>query len=715
MNRKKLTIYITIIIIFFTLFILYLWSMFESTETITTQRIQEITKVTETQIQSNLNYMAKELSLFLRANELDEETDIRQLTAKLDKLSTADTTYMLIAADGSTYNASGEKNHWKLDSSAIKWSSSNDFSIISVSSGGTAAPSVAIIVPQNEKSDYFLARTMTSEQFLTMLTDSTAITAETVILFDEWGNLICSNSDQTDQGPVYFSIVKEAVSYCFDRQEYTFHKITGTGKHCFYVSLAQPRGWFIGTNTTASGESSMMGLYSPSILILLGLILVLAAIVTLDIINDRDKKTTIEQISNVDRLTGLHNSLGMQDCFNQFQENHDLSHYHFIYMDIISFSRVNTMFGHNMGDILLCTISDVIRSHAKCGVRVNADHFTFLLGNSENMIADFEESLNHAIEAQLGSEYLQVIAFKFGIYPITTPKASFRDVYEGSLWALKDAKKIPIQNNVVYDNNLKQYMEMQKDIEVNMMHALSKDEFLVYIQPQFDMPGERCTRGETLIRWNSEFMGFLPPDKFIPVFENNGFIVETDFFMLSCALQLLSDRIASGKKPITLAVNQSKVTIAFPNYFERLKSTIEQYCVPLSYIELEITESTLENSWEIIVPLIHNVKRLGFSIAMDDFGSGFSSLNTLRILPIDILKIDKAFLQESDSSERCRTIIKNVVNMAKDLKIKVVCEGVETEGQLNFLKSIGCDIVQGFYYSKPLPAEDFVQTYLEAE
>jgi EAL domain-containing protein (putative c-di-GMP-specific phosphodiesterase class I) len=202
------------------------------------------------------------------------------------------------------------------------------------------------------------------------------------------------------------------------------------------------------------------------------------------------------------------------------------------------------------------------------------------------------------------------------------------------------------------------------------------------------------------------------PDSFIPIFEKNAFIVEIDFFMLSSIFQSIQSRLNEGLTVLPIAVNLSRTTLTFPNFIARLKNLVARYPVPLKYVEIEITESALVNDYEKVLARFEEIRKLNFPMAMDDFGAGYSSLNTLRELQVDVLKIDRLFLQESDTSERGRKIIQNIIRMSKEIDIEVVCEGVETKNQHDFLQENGCDYIQGYFYAKPMPYDDYIERYL---
>ncbi|MDR1429836.1 MAG: EAL domain-containing protein, partial [Spirochaetaceae bacterium] len=198
---------------------------------------------------------------------------------------------------------------------------------------------------------------------------------------------------------------------------------------------------------------------------------------------------------------------------------------------------------------------------------------------------------------------------------------------------------------------------------------------------------------------------------FIPVFEHNGFIVEVDFFVLSSIFKTIQRQIGEGRTVRPISVNQSRASVSSPDYVKRIRSLAGQYPVPLSYIQIEVTETILENNSDDLSEILLSLKNMGFSIALDDFGAGYASLNNLKNFPVDTLKIDKEFLNDRGSSCRGRTIIRGIVNLARELGITVVCEGVETGEQLAFLYDIGCDYAQGFYCARPMPISEYEKVF----
>lgn len=457
---------------------------------------------------------------------------------------------------------------------------------------------------------------------------------------------------------------------------------------------------------------SLVGISS---FLLASLFLVTVVVISLDIANESDRAKTSARTSDLDSLTGLANASGVPKMLEEFLRTSSAAACSMICMDIVSFHRFNTMFGYGTGDNLLRVIGSVLRSHYRCGSRLGNDTFMLVADTSPDMIERLKERLHGAICDEFGKQYPQMISFKFGVCTVQDDDNSLRTVRDRALLALKDAKRLPKRRDVVYGDELFKRADFEKNIELNMLHAFSKGEFIPYIQPRFKVESGSWCGGEALVRWQSEQLGFVYPDQFIPLFEKNGFIVEIDFFMLACAFHMIREQIADGGTAYPISVNLSKVTLAYPNYLERLRNLIDRYPIPLEYIELEVTEGVLEDDPDAVLSLLRTLKELGFSVAMDDFGSGYSSLNTLRELPVDVLKIDRDFLKESETSERSKKIIRNIINMSRELSVEAVCEGVETEKQLEFLKSVDCDYAQGYYLAHPMPLSEYERIYISAQ
>lgn len=250
---------------------------------------------------------------------------------------------------------------------------------------------------------------------------------------------------------------------------------------------------------------------------------------------------------------------------------------------------------------------------------------------------------------------------------------------------------------------------VEEEIEKDMELALINQEFKVYLQPKYSLDTEQIVGAEALVRWIHSTKGIIPPDKFIPLFEKNGFIKQLDFYIFEevCSVQKKWGENNIALEDIPISVNLSRIHMNESRLTLKLGEIIKQYGIEAKCLEIELTESAILDNIDSLIRIIEDIKKAGFAVSMDDFGSGYSSLNLLKDLLVDILKIDKEFLGEGGDDYRGKVILSNIIHMAKELKLITVAEGVETKEQVEFLKEVGCNIAQGYYYAKPMPISDF--------
>ena len=256
-------------------------------------------------------------------------------------------------------------------------------------------------------------------------------------------------------------------------------------------------------------------------------------------------------------------------------------------------------------------------------------------------------------------------------------------------------------------------MWLKKKIKDEPKMVLANNEFKIYLQPKFDIIKNKIVGAEALIRWQKEKKIILP-DKFISAFEKNGFISKIDFFVLEQVCLKIKDWLKKNMNAFKISVNISGVTLSNKKFISSLKKISEKYKNCIRYLELEITEMALSNfkNADLFLDVINKIKEFGFGLAMDDFGSGYSNLNLLCDMNIDVLKLDKGFLSNKKNIMRAQIVIKYIILMAKKLGLSVVVEGVETREQIDFLKSVGCEIVQGFYFSEALSINEFENKFM---
>jgi EAL domain-containing protein (putative c-di-GMP-specific phosphodiesterase class I) len=261
-----------------------------------------------------------------------------------------------------------------------------------------------------------------------------------------------------------------------------------------------------------------------------------------------------------------------------------------------------------------------------------------------------------------------------------------------------------------YQSDLKSRISTSKFIEDNMNKALEDGEFVMYLQPKCNIADEKVIGAEALVRWIMPGHGIVPPNEFVPVFEKNGFVIKMDRYIWEQACKLIRRWIDLGKTPLPISINVSRRHLKSTKFIDVLEELVSKYDIPKDMLEVEITETVEEKD---IVESMNMLKARGFTLLMDDFGSGYSSLNTLKNTQFDVIKMDRDFLNDFIGSERGQKIVEHTVQMTKDIGLGMIAEGVETKEQADFLENCGCKAAQGFYYAKPMPIEEFEKRYFD--
>lgn len=258
-----------------------------------------------------------------------------------------------------------------------------------------------------------------------------------------------------------------------------------------------------------------------------------------------------------------------------------------------------------------------------------------------------------------------------------------------------------------FDTTLRAEKIWEAQVENEMEGALEKEEFEVYLQPKYSTGQEVLAGAEALVRWQHPTEGLIAPYKFIPLFEKNGFILKLDTYMLEHVARLQAKWKEQGKQLVPISVNVSRAHFTSENLAQKITQIVDKYEVPHKYIEIEITESAFFDDKDVLLKTVEELRSNDFSISMDDFGSGYSSLNSLKELPLDIVKIDAEFFRGKDDMHRGPVIVEGTINLAKKLDMKIVAEGIETREQVDFLADQGCDLIQGYYFAKPMTVAEF--------
>lgn len=377
----------------------------------------------------------------------------------------------------------------------------------------------------------------------------------------------------------------------------------------------------------------------------------------------------------------------------------------FIQFDVERFKLINDAYGEKAGDRLLKYLKDslsVICSDEQPFARLTADVFMIVIPfDEESEIIDFI----HNLEDNIGRSY-EGIEFRlvFGVCIVEDRTVPTRTSGDSATLARQSIKGNALNNIGFYNGKLKNDLYHQHYIEDDMTSAMLNNEFVMFLQPKYNISSGEIIGAEALARWIHPYKGLIPPNQFIPIFEKNGFILKLDQLMWEKACQKIRLWIDEGMTPVPISVNISREYLNTFDVVGKFNELVDKYHIPIQLLEAEITESYDSDSTSDVV---RKMKECGFTMLMDDFGSGFSSLNMLKTTPFDVLKIDRIFLSEFMESERGRKIIAHTISMSRDIGLNIIAEGVETGAQAQFLKSCGCDIAQGFYYMKPVPVEEF--------
>lgn len=424
------------------------------------------------------------------------------------------------------------------------------------------------------------------------------------------------------------------------------------------------------------------------------------------------KNKVISEIAYIDPITE-----GFTKTRFEQEIKEKLKHYSpftYVIIDIRKFKLINDLRGSKGGDAVLKHVYNCIQKHLdedEFAARIQADNFEIIFNTVDKEVVssrlhNIAEEINDFNKKRETPYYLPIDC---GIYCVEHMEEDFVIMRDRANYARKNNKESSQAHlcSCVYYNDLERLqMVMEKEIDNAMEKALEDEEFVVYLQPKVNVQTNKVAGAEALIRWNSSTMGFLPPNKFIPYFEKTGFIVKLDQFVFEKVCQQIRKWIDEGVDPVPISVNLSRRDIYSYNYLDTYKEIQERYQVPSHLLEIEFTETLFFENLELLKRTINEVHEAGYQCSIDDFGSGYSSLSLLKEIPVDILKLDKTFFDNIDNP-RGDKVVEHVIALAKDLNMITVAEGIETVIQVDRLRNVKCDLIQGYVYYKPMTIDDF--------
>lgn len=554
------------------------------------------------------------------------------------------------------------------------------------------------------------------------------------IMLDEKGDIIAvvsSSGDvkvETKTNPFFDYVQKDTLEedYTAFVEEYKECVMAGTSGiysiesngqkivNIFYP-IADSNGWSI-MYCINDGEierlMTKMQINSIGLFVLIVCCMIGASIIIVRYVGREKKRLT--DLEFLDGLTGVYNRNAFVSRSEEVLKENKKLPYYMICFDVVNFRIINETYGHERSNVIIKAMADACKDafgHNEAYGRLTADVFVAVTvddGEEDERIKYIEE---HVAEEARKVYINHPIKIKRGRYEIADTLESLDSMIDKANIARKYVNNNASILSCQYSEKLMDQARKNEEIESRMDAALARGEFKPFLQVKYNMVENKPSGAEALVRWIRDDGSIVPPGDFIPLFEQNGFVEKLDFYMLEQVCKYLRRMIDEGREVFVVSVNQSRYLMNDPNYVNRVKEILLKYKIPVGLIELELTETVFFHEKERMIKMMNDLKAINVKLSIDDFGSGYSSFNILKDVPFDVLKIDREFLSDSVHTEKGKIILERIVDLAHGLGMSVICEGVENEEQIELLVSIGCHYAQGFYYSRPIPLEEFIVKY----
>lgn len=476
-----------------------------------------------------------------------------------------------------------------------------------------------------------------------------------------------------------------------------------------YSPIDKAHDWYLITSVPTSIVSPNANLVIKIFyVILLALAVAFASSATYFLWYKGKQRLHLEKIAFEDSITGGNTyTKFMVDAAKELQSAPDAT-FHIVKFDIDNFKYINKFYGFEFGDTILRRIVESI-TPALCAdetlARVSSDHFVMLLRDAN------EKRLNTLFSSIEGGEFS--LYFSAGVYTVTDKKEGINLMVDKAATAAQTAKGVLGKYIVYYTEDFDRTNMHNEQLKRAVVQGIENQEFVPFFQPKVDINTRRLVGCEALARWRTAEGKLVSPAQFIPMSEQTGLIVDIDMMIYEKVLRFLKEHMNAGHECVPVSVNFSRLHLLDEVFFDKVLGKLAEYNVPAHLIELELTESAIFDNIDNICAFTERMHSYGFLIAMDDFGSGYSSLNMLKDVPIDILKIDKGFLDAARDNNRRDIIFSSIVVMARKLGIRIVVEGVEYLENVELMRECGCSVAQGYYFAKPMPEEDFSKVMVQ--
>ena len=490
----------------------------------------------------------------------------------------------------------------------------------------------------------------------------------------------------------------------------------GVHRYMVYVPLA-PEQWYLFTYVPVGAVNEKSDMLLQSTIVMCCLITVIFVIlIGMLLLIFHYNKEKLEKIAYVDEVTGGYNLKRFYELAGGMLSTYTNTQYAIIYTNILNFKVLNDQIGRENGDTLLKLFNELVSkslAEDECIARISADNFCILLKyeGEERLVERFGDwySLSEKVMSERNLIWSMPYT-EFGVYVIENKSLTFHQMIDRGKLALRESTRT-IENRIrygFYDEQARRQLFREKQLEDMMNYALNQGEFQVYLQPKYRLSDLEIGGAEALVRWQSQLEGMIYPDEFISLFEKNGFIVDLDIWVFKEVCKTIRSWKDRGLPIVKVSVNCSRVHFKDPDFMVPYIKLATEYGIEKGEVEIELTENMWLKSEEMLLQVIEKIRAAGFGCSMDDFGSGYSSLNMLQSIPVDTLKIDKIFfLGNYTELGRTEAVVGSIIKMSKALEMITVAEGVEHSEQVEMLKRAGCDFIQGFVFAKPMPIAEF--------
>ncbi|MEG1811788.1 MAG: EAL domain-containing protein [Clostridia bacterium] len=697
----------------------------EETETYMMEIAEQVTMVMNARVDNNLLNLQ---SCAMTVEAMGRKTP-QQFSAYLQKetdrfgytqVSLTNTQGLSINNLGSTYRVF-DRPHYL---SALRGESVVS-GVFSSGVGGPDCIEYAVPVYEDDHIAYVLMASYTLDTFRDLLK---------VNMFDQQGGTMVINSQgvvivsQADTGSYnFFQTLKTDPSVkAEDRDRFMADVLTGrrgvltyapAGAACFLYY--QPLGindWSILISVPTDVAAHKTSMFLQGIVYIGGAIaLLIATLMLMLLYTQNHNRRRLETILYVDSVTGGATQAKFELEAGKLIGSQKNGCYALVQMNLQKFKLINTTFGRESGNKTLRYIYETLEGQTaedELVARLSADKFGLLVRflSKEDLarrLAELSTQINRFNDS-IKNQY--ILQFELGVCLVNEPGLPFDILLERANFARQHGIKLQFGQSSIafYDDVERNIVLREKEIENSMQQALENGEFEMYLQPKYELEHKTIAGAEALVRWNSPEKGMILPGDFIPLFERNGFVVKIDLYIFEqvCKLQQLWQD--TGVAPVPISVNMSRVHLNDPDFLERYKEIFHRYHFPANLLEIELTESTVFDDVAKLCEVIDKMKQVGFTCSLDDFGSGYSSLNLLKDIPVDTLKLDRSFFYSKNADDtQSRYVVGNIVDLAKKLNMQTVSEGIETLEWVEYLHGVKCDMVQGYVFAKPMPVGQF--------